>query len=1482
MRRSSRGVITKITVAPHLYVELSPVRSVQEEDDQVPDVEEEYESLYDESWKMMESLNPQRRLRNSGGRPVEKNQFDPEINQKDSVKLREKWLTDHTFTRAAWREHQDSQAPNYKISLNDSVGVANLVHGLPAVNAMVVGREIALVSYLLTHYEKISRDRIHYIGYDLGAQVMHFAGQWFKTLTDRDIEINGGLRGSAKIGRITGLDPLARNFQGYGEPWNPAYLNSNDAEFVDIIHTSVVSYDGTGADILKNRFGMSIASGHVDFYPNGGDKQPSCTTLLSNTFLRTRNDCSHRRALYYFMASLKNDTEIQLHLKSKHADSYDAFKKTSHFLSILDEEESMNYMGIGARHVRGPPLAHSAQFLKFGLDDDQRFIATPSRRFWQKVKTLKLFDNLSPNGSINADGLDFANFPSHELSSIPTEERDPQDLPGCGRFLAPSNSSGRVHFGVQPYVRQFPWNVCIVFSRSYVTKVEVNILCSASLLTDEFVVTAAHCFETYARERTGPLILSSYLEAIHLMFGIDCKRPIVMREVVLVQDVTLFIHPKYRIGQPPYVPHDIALIKLLEPIERELLPIDGIFSSSTKLNTVCFRKAKQYTYTDETEAIYYSGYGKNLDHPEVFSQTLKWTIYKITLTPLPFMIVEHNFYLLNPETKNIRTTCRGDSGGPFVRYVRHEGDKDGVDSRLSPYTAHLLGTLIGGSKARDCGQVDDIAYAAKEAANDARSSPVTYPLAAHNRLLGFISANDEPLAHLPVRPTDIKKLATQFFVHDATTTGNKGKRPSILSYNMIPSFKTLRNDYTRIYFVTHGLRENINDKDYQDLRDLLVQNDGGAAVVMVNWQRGANVNASQAADFGVNVANAESLDNFVYGLPAVNTMVVGREVALIAYLLISYKKISRDRIHLIGYDLGAHVMHFAGQYYKLLADRDIEISGGMRRRARIGRITGLDPSARHFQGYGYSTNRPYLNEDDADFVDIIHTSAVSYKGFGADIAKNRFGLSVASGHVDFYPNGGDKQPSCDRRSDCSHRRSLYYFTASLRDDTTINTKLKSCHAESYKVFTKLRDLSGLSEGSDMVNIMGISARKPETSMKDHNSHFLYFGLDENQKFVETPSRPFWQKIKTLQLVDSFPQRSSLNDDNLDFSNFPSHSLSSIGSENRDPLDLPACGRFLSPVNSSARINFGLQPYVRQFPWTVCIVTVTHDGDGILYYTGSCTGSLITDEFVVTAAHCLTMYSETQTGPLAFSNDHYQLYLMLGTDCKRPIVMREVIIVQDVTVFVHPNYNRDEQAMSAKDIALIKLLDPIEPELLPEGGIFTDKTKLNTVCWRKSSRYSYKDINEVIYFTGYGKNVEEPSLYTNMLQWSLFKITMASKKVSTTFFARNAEAEDVRNTCKADSGGPFVRYLKHDEDQGLQGDPRVSPYAGHLVGTLIGGSKPICGSKGDISYVTKLGDPVFYSWLVDITSRYSRATTGPIKIDGRPSHPVDIEKFLQHF
>jgi hypothetical protein len=120
------------------------------------------------------------------------------------------------------------------------------------------------------------------------------------------------------------LDPAGPNFETQNAT---VRVDKTDAKFVDVIHTN-------GDSILSGSVGMAIAVGHVDFYPNGGKRQPGCPSLtniiggffsndpsangnnkkkfkthvfLRNLHLIGRNvSCHHNRCHVYFTESINS------------------------------------------------------------------------------------------------------------------------------------------------------------------------------------------------------------------------------------------------------------------------------------------------------------------------------------------------------------------------------------------------------------------------------------------------------------------------------------------------------------------------------------------------------------------------------------------------------------------------------------------------------------------------------------------------------------------------------------------------------------------------------------------------------------------------------------------------------------------------------------------------------------------------------------------------------------------------------------------------------------------------------------------------------------------------------------------------------------------------------------------------------------------------------------------------------------------------
>ena len=90
--------------------------------------------------------------------------------------------------------------------------------------------------------------------------------------------------------------------------------------------------------------------------------------------------------------------------------------------------------------------------------------------------------------------------------------------------------------------------------------------------------------------------------------------------------------------------------------------------------------------------------------------------------------------------------------------------------------------------------------------------------------------------------------------------------------------------------------------------------------------------------------------------------------------------------------MGAHLAGYVGT----IVQRDFHL--------KLGRITGLDPAEPHFSK---TPDIIRLDPSDAEFVDVIHTDASTF-------IRGGLGIVQPVGHVDFYPNGGNNQPGCNK------------------------------------------------------------------------------------------------------------------------------------------------------------------------------------------------------------------------------------------------------------------------------------------------------------------------------------------------------------------------------------------------------------------------------------------------------------------------------------
>ncbi|XP_060725128.1 lipoprotein lipase [Tachysurus vachellii] len=245
-------------------------------------------------------------------------------------------------------------------------------------------------------------------------------------------------------------------------------------------------------------------------------------------------------------------------------------------------------------------------------------------------------------------------------------------------------------------------------------------------------------------------------------------------------------------------------------------------------------------------------------------------------------------------------------------------------------------------------------------------------------------------------------------------------------YGSIQSKFSLRNaefpDEDLCYLVP-GIRETISDCRFKlDAQTFLVIHGWSVAGLFESWVAKL-VSALLEREPSANVVVVDWLDRASHHYPtsAENTRIVGGDVAqFIDWLeFIGYPL---EKLHVLGYSLGAHVAGIAGN----LASN------------KVNRITGFDPAGPTFE-HADRLNR--LSPDDAKFVDVLHTNT---RG-SPDLS---IGIQRPVGHVDIYPNGGTFQPGCslqntmkmiatyglynmDQLVKCSHERSVHLFIDSL-------------------------------------------------------------------------------------------------------------------------------------------------------------------------------------------------------------------------------------------------------------------------------------------------------------------------------------------------------------------------------------------------------------------------------------------------------------------
>ncbi|CAL4075289.1 unnamed protein product, partial [Meganyctiphanes norvegica] len=234
-----------------------------------------------------------------------------------------------------------------------------------------------------------------------------------------------------------------------------------------------------------------------------------------------------------------------------------------------------------------------------------------------------------------------------------------------------------------------------------------------------------------------------------------------------------------------------------------------------------------------------------------------------------------------------------------------------------------------------------------------------------------------------------------------------------------------------------------------------------------------------------------------------------------------------------------------------------------------------------------------------------------------------------------------------------------------------------------------------------------------------------------------------------------------------------------------------------------RVVGGINAPLFAWPWMALIQARANQWSSVSF---TCGAVLISNRHILTAAHC------TNKNPSLPNLDIF--FIRLGEydlaqdpDCKNNHCAKNHLDALVDRVIVHPGYEKVQGCHGCNDIALIKLLDPIDPNPL---GIFPICLPTHFEHQLNVDPTTLQNSNKLAYIAGWGSINKNPYIFErpNILQEA--EIPFGKTEYCTDKLKSYQDPNSVfcagdihhfsADTCRGDSGGPIMMSGKNSKNE----------------------------------------------------------------------------------